>query len=257
VTGSNLVLPVHLAFVVLLGIATLILLFGTQAATSDCCLPVAIFGVFTLGELLAVLIAIAIAGVTTRHSPLVIVDVLIVVPLAAIVSLSASPGDGSASAFPLVALALLIVGVASAAAAARVVRYQPIERIILAGTLILLAAFASAVPSAIIGPVLVLAVLFWPQLEALGTRFRGRPGSPSRAAGGGVGADAAAGGTAGSPERPAGPVLGRRGPPDAAAILGSRRVPPGGSTGVGSTGAEPVEVAPSELIPPGPPDGPS
>jgi hypothetical protein len=230
IARRDVILSIHLAFVALLGVATVIL-FGTSSDHADSSLPVAIFGLFTLGELIAVLIAIAVAGATGRHSPLAIVDALIGVPLAAIVSLSATPGDGPPSAIPLVAVALLLAGVAGAAAAARVVREQPIERIVLAGALILLAAFTSAVPSAVIVPVLILVVLLWPHTAGVGAE-RGIEGRSAE----------------GPADRAVAPVIARRGAPDAAAILRAR-----GARPASSSEATKPEAAPPDRAPPGPP----
>jgi hypothetical protein len=202
--GRDLVLPVHLAFVALLAFATVVL-FRVPVGNADCCAPVAVFGLFTLGELVVVLVGIAIAGTTGRYSPLAFVDVAITAPLAFLVPSALGTTDPSLAAIPLVALSLLIVGLAGAILAARLVRERRIERLVLGGALVLVAVFSLAAPSTVIVPLAVLAVLLWPNLEGLGANPSDPPGPLPRASARAT----------------------RRGPPDAAAILAMRRpVPP-------------------------------
>jgi len=201
--GRDLVLPVHLALVALLAFATIVL-FRVPVGNADCCVPIAALGLFTLGELVIVLVGIAIAGTTGRHSPLAFVDAAITAPLAVLVPEVFGTTDSSMAAIPLVAAGLLIVGLASAILAARVVREHRIERVVLGGALVLVAVFSLAAPSAVIVPLAVLAVLLWPNLEGLGANPTDPPGPPPWASARAT----------------------RRGPPDAAAILAMRRPGP-------------------------------
>lgn len=218
-SGGDLVLPVHLGFVVVLGIATIVL-FGVPTGDGDCCVPVAILGLVTLGELIAVLIGIATAGLTGRHAPLAFVDAVVVTPLIALVPSVPDGAPGSSPLLPLVVAGLLVAGLASAILAARVVREHSLERLVLAGALVLLAAFSLAAPVTTVVPIIVLAAALWPHLEHSGPVTASAPG---RTAAG-----------------PAGRPAGRRGAPDAAAILGRR-----------SSGREPaLPVTPSTAMPP-------
>jgi hypothetical protein len=202
--GRDLVLAVHLAFVALLAFATVVL-FRVPVGNADCCAPVAAFGLFTLGELVIVLVAFGIAGTTGRYSPLAFVDVAITAPLAFLVPEMLGTTDPSLAAIPLVAAALLIVGLAGAILAARLVREHRIERVVLGGALVLVAVFSLAASSTVIVPLAVLAVLLWPNLEGLGAKVGAPPAPPPRASA---------------------RVMGRQGPPDAAAILAMRRPGP-------------------------------
>jgi len=221
--GRDVVLPVHLALVVLLVVATVIL-FGFPIGNADCCMPVAALGLVTIGELVIVLVGIAIAGSTGRHSPLAFVDVVITAPLVVVVPSTFGATDASTALVPLVVSALLIVGLASAIVAARVVRGHGIERVVLAGALVLVAAFFLAAPSALVVPLTVLAVLLWPNMPGLGSDPAARRGSPP-------------GGSA--------RVMRRHGPPDAAAILAMRRPGPPRPPDAASPGDDPpTDVAP-------------
>jgi hypothetical protein len=204
---------VHLAFVAALAVAT-VMLIGAPTGSGDCCVPVAFLGVATLGELITVLIGIAVAGLTGRHSPLAIVDAIVTTPLVALVPSALRATPGTASALPLIVTALLILGLASAILAARVVREQSMERYVLGGALVLLAGFSSAVPISLVVPFVVLAALLLPDVELVRTqapapRGSSQPGGASQPRGSAARASAARAG-------------GRRGAPDAAAVLGRR-----------------------------------
>jgi hypothetical protein len=238
VTGDrprrDLVLPVHLALVALLGLATIVLL-ATPAGNGDCCLPIAVLGLFTLAELVAVLVGIAIAGFSGRHSPLALIDAAITAPLMALVpSAFGSPG-GASSSIVLLAMLLLGVGMVSAVLAARVVREHGVERIVLAAGLALLAAFSFAVPVTTVVPIVVLAAVLFPHIGMADVGFQDVRGGGPRDW---------------NPDAPR--ASGRRRAPDAAAILAQRR-PDAGRAVAGQVKGDP-QVAPNAGPPPDPPD---
>lgn len=219
--GPAPILLLHGALVVVLAIVT-ILFFAVPTSAADCCIPVAIFGVVTLGELLAVLVGLAIAGTTGRHSPLAVFDAITTAPFALFV-LSGSPDLGGPTAgIVLVAPVLLLVGTAAAILAARVVREHDLERYVLAGALVLVTAFSSAIPIATIVPVAVLVALLWPHRAAAELDMIEPSAGPGSADPGAVARVPARPG----PSRPVRPLVRRSRAPDAAAVLAARRPAP-------------------------------
>jgi len=233
--GPDLILPVHLVFVALLGVATLVL-FAVPTGAGDCCVPVAIFGVITLGELIAVLAGIAVAGVTGRHSPLAIVDAMVTAPLAALIPPAFAATSGPTGAILPLSMGVLVVGLASAILAARVVRERDLERIVLACALVLMAAFSFAVPATIVVPAVVLVALLWPHVEASTD-----PDASTADEGEGVG-----------PARPTVRAVARRAP-DAAAVL-ARRAPNAAAVLARRQSGTPPPRPPAAPAPGEPPD---
>ena len=181
----------------LLGVATIVL-FGIPSGDGSW---VAVLGLVTIGELIAVLIGLAVAGTTGRHSPLVTIDAIIAVPLVALVVTGFAGDSGPAVAVSFVAVLLIVVAVAAAILGARVVRVHPIERIVLGFALGPVVAFAIAFPIATLVPLAIFVALFAPELPAPRLLTGSGPGEERRASV---------------------PIAPRRGAPDAAAILGRR-----------------------------------
>lgn len=172
--SRTVVLRVHLGLVGLLLLATVVL-FGVPTGNSDCCLPVAAVGLFTLVELIVVLGAMAIAVAVGRFGALAVVDTLITAPVVYLVPSMFIGSDATTAAIPFVALGLLIVGLAGAALAARQVRGTRVERILVASAVIAIALVALPTPAAAVVPLIVLAVLLWPRLEEPGEPPSGQP----------------------------------------------------------------------------------
>lgn len=158
----------------------------------------AILGVVTIGEIIAVLVGIAVAATTGHHSPLVAVDAIVAVPLVTLVLSGLGSGGGVGGPVSLVALAMIVLAVGGGILAARVVRGRRIERVVLALALLPIGAFATAFPVATLVPIAMLVILFGPEPGW-------RPAPPR---------------TGSAPDvRPAARIAPRRGAPDAASVL--------------------------------------
>ena len=181
----------------LLAVATLILI-GAPSVDGTW---VAILGVVTIGELIAVLVGIAVAATTGHHSLLVAVDAIVAVPLVVLVLSGLGSGGGAGGPISLVAWAMIVLAVGGGILAARVVRGRRIERVVLAFALVPIGAFATAFPVATLVPIAMLVVVFGPEPGW-------RPAPPRRQAAPDV--------------RPAARIAPRRGAPDAAAVLARR-----------------------------------
>jgi hypothetical protein len=197
--GPSPILVVHLGLVVLLVLAV-VALFGVPSVDGN---SVAFLGILPIGETLAILVALAVAGATGRHSPLVTVDAIIAVPLVALL-LSGAVLSGQTMIVAFVAALLLVTALAGAILAARVVRPHRIERAVLGLALILVLAFAAAFPIAVLVPTAILVTLFAPPVALARPHLDGPPSRP----------------------RPPSPLVARGRAPDAAAILAARRSDP-------------------------------
>jgi len=147
-----------------------------------------VFATLLVAELALLGIAAAIVAVFDRHSPLVLVDVLIAAPLAAGVAGGGTLGPGMLA---LVGVATIVAAVSGAGVAALRVRGRPVERLVLAVALAALAVVFVGTPLAAAVAVLILAVLAAPDLgpgrapasaAAAGRSARVRRAAPDAAA---------------------------------------------------------------------------
>jgi hypothetical protein len=157
-----------------------------------------LFGILLVGELVLLGIGAGIVAVFDRHSPLVLVDVLVGAPLAAGVARGGTLGPG---VLAILGMAIIAAAVAGAVLAAIRVRDWPVERLVVAVALAALAVVFVATPLAAALAIVVLAVVAAPDL---GRGGRDRP-------------------TADPLPRPHTARV-RRGAPDAASVLARRPV---------------------------------
>jgi hypothetical protein len=156
-----------------------------------------VFALLLVAELALLGIAAGIVAVFDRHSPLVLVDVLVAAPLAAGLARGGTLGPGMLA---LLGVAMIVVAVSGAGVAALRVRGRPVERLVLAAALAALAVVFVGTPLAAAVAVLILAVVAAPDV--------GRAGAPAPV----------------PASRPRRPARARRAAPDAAAVLTRRPV---------------------------------
>lgn len=135
-----------------------------------------VFGFLLVGELVLLGIAAGIVAVFDRHSPLVLVDVLVAAPLAAGLARGGTLGPG---VLAILGIAIIAVAVAGAVVAAVRVRGRPVERLVVAVALAALAVVFVGTPLVAAAAILVLAVVAAPDLGRA-ERDRGAADAPPR-----------------------------------------------------------------------------